>query len=186
MPFASAHALFGLTRLSVWWLRLGIAIERIQPGQPQQNGRHERLHLTLKQDTTQPPGYNLLQQQERFEHFITGYNGERPHQALGGHYPAEVYTPSVRVYQPPPVPDYPFHDRTVQVTRCGRICIKRRKISLSVVFAGQIIGIREVADRIWLVSFMDYDLGFFDENEDRVEPVGINPFASKVLPMSSE
>ncbi|MCS3904636.1 putative transposase [Methylohalomonas lacus] len=186
VPFASPHALFGLSRLSVWWLRLGIAIERIQPGQPQQNGRHERLHLTLKQDTTQPPGYNLLQQQERFEDFRAGYNQERPHQALGGHYPAEVYTPSARVYAPPDVPDYPFHDRTVQVTRCGRICIKRRKINFSVVFAGQTVGIREVADRIWLVSFMDYDLGFFDENEDRVEPVGFNPFASKVLPMSSE
>jgi len=72
------------------------------------------------------------------------------------------------------------------VTRCGRICIKWHKNSFSTVFAGQTVGIREVADRIWLVSFMDYDLGFFDENTDRVEPVGINPFATKVLPMSSE
>lgn len=186
VPFASPHALFGLSRLSVWWLRLGITIERIQPGHPQQNGRHERMHLTLKKEATKPPAYNFLQQQDRFDQFIGGYNHDRPHQALGGLYPAEVYTPSAREYHPPPVPEYPFHDRTLLVTRCGRICIGRRKINLSTVFAGQYVGIREVADRIWLVSFMHYDLGFFDQDENRVEPVGENPFAPKVLPMSPE
>jgi putative transposase len=74
----------------------------------------------------------------------------------------------------------------VRVTECGRICINRRKINLSTVFAGQYVGIREVADRIWLVSFMHYDLGFFDELDNRVEPVGNNPFAPKLLPMSPE
>ena len=186
VPFASPHALFGLSRLAVWWLRLGIAIERIQPGHPQQNGRHERMHLTLKQETTRPPGYNFLQQQDRFDRFVEGYNNDRPHQALGGKYPAEVYTPSAREYQPPVIPDYPFHDRTIHVTQCGRICIGHRKINFSTVFAGQYVGIREVADQIWLVSFMHYDLGFFDRDENRVEPVGLNPFAPKVLPMSSE
>jgi putative transposase len=168
---------------SVWWLRLGIAIERIKPGHPQQNGRHERMHLTLKSETTRPPSYNLLQQQERFDAFIEGYNHDRPHQALGGQYPGEVYTPSAREYRHPDAPEYPFHDRTVRVTQCGRICIGRRKINLSIVFAGQLVGIREVADNIWLVSFMDYDLGFFDEEDNRVEPVGQNPFAPKLLPM---
>jgi transposase InsO family protein len=186
VPFASPHALFGMSRLAVWWLRLGIAIERIQPGHPQQNGRHERMHLTLKKEATRPPSYNFLQQQARFDDFIEGYNQDRPHQALGGQYPGEVYTPSAREYHHPEVPEYPFHDRTIQVTQCGRICIGRRKINLSTVFGGQYVGIREVADRIWLVSFMDYDLGFFDEEENRVEPVGENPFAPKVLPMSSE
>ena len=186
VPFASPHALFGLSRLSVWWLRLGIAIERIKPGHPQQNGRHERMHLTLKKEATKPPGFNFLQQQERFDAFIEVYNHERPHQALGGMYPGELYTPSAREYHRPEVPEYPFHDRTILVTQCGRICIGRRKINLSTVFAGQYVGIREVADRIWLVSFMYYDLGFFDQDENRVEPVGDNPFAPKVLPMSSE
>jgi transposase InsO family protein len=186
VPFASPHALFGLSRLAVWWLRLGIAIERIQPGHPQQNGRHERMHLTLKQETTRPPGYNFLQQQDRFDRFIEGYNHDRPHQALGGKYPAEVYTPSAREYHHPEVPEYPFHDRTIRVTQCGRICIGSRKINLSTVFGGQSVGIREVADQVWLVSFMHYDLGFFDRDENRVEPVGLNPFAPKVLPMSSE
>jgi transposase InsO family protein len=186
VPFSSPHALFGLSRLSVWWLRLGIGIERIKPGRPQQNGRHERMHLTLKKEATKPPGYNFLQQQSRFDEFIEGYNNDRPHQALGGMYPGEVYTPSARNYFHPEVPEYPFHDRTIQVTQCGRICIGRRKINLSTVFAGQYVGIREVAEEIWLVSFMDYDLGFFDQTENRVEPVGVNPFAPKVLPMSPE
>lgn len=186
IPFASPHALFGLSRLSVWWLRLGISIERIKPGHPQQNGRHERMHLTLKKEATKPPSYNLLQQQDRFETFIEVYNNDRPHHALGGQYPGEVYTPSARQYRPPEIPAYPFHDRTIHVTQCGRICIGRRKINFSAVFAGQYVGIREVADQIWLVSFMDYDLGFFDEDWNRVEPVGENPFAPKVLPMSSE
>lgn len=185
-PFASPHALFGLSRLSVWWLRLGIAIERIKPGNPQQNGRHERMHLTLKKEATKPASFNFLQQQGRFDEFIEGYNNDRPHQALGGMYPGEVYTPSARSYFHPEAPEYPFHDRTILVTQCGRICIGRRKVNLSTVFAGQYVGVREVADEIWLVSFMDYDLGFFDQNENRVEPVGINPFAPKVLPMSSE
>jgi putative transposase len=170
----------------VWWLRLGIAIERIKPGQPQQNGRHERMHLTLKKEATKPPGYNFLQQQARFDDFIEVYNQVRPHQALGGRYPAEIYTPSPREYRHPNVPEYPFHDRTVLVTRCGRLCIGRRKINLSTVFAGQYVGITEVSDAIWLVSFMDYDLGFFDAIDNRVEPVGYNPFAPKLLPMSSE
>ena len=186
VPFASPHAMFGLSRLSVWWLRLGIAIERIRPGHPEQNGRHERMHLTLKKEATQPSSYNVLQQQGRFDDFIEVYNNERPHQALGGRYPAELYTPSPREYRPPELPDYPFHDRAIKVTQCGRICVGRRKINLSIVFSGQLVGIREVADEVWLVSFMDYDLGFFDQTEDKVAPVGHNPFGPKVLPMSSE
>jgi transglutaminase-like putative cysteine protease len=170
----------------VWWLRLGIGIERIKPGHPQQNGRHERMHLTLKKEATKPPSYNFLQQQDRFDKFIEVYNNDRPHQSLGGKYPGELYTPSPREYHHPNVPEYPFHDRTILVTQCGRICIGRRKINLSTVFAGQYVGVREVADAIWLVSFMDYDLGYFDELDNRVEPVDYNPFAPKVLPMSSE
>ncbi|MEM1146094.1 MAG: IS481 family transposase [Pseudomonadota bacterium] len=186
VPFASPHALFGLSRLAVWWLRLGIRIERIKPGCPQQNGRHERMHLTLKKEATKPASYNFLQQQERFDDFIEGYNNDRPHQGLGGLYPGEVYTPSTRPFFHPEQPEYPCHERVIKVTQCGRICIGRRKINLSSVFAGQFVGVREVADDVWVVSFMEYDLGFFDRTVNRVEPVGVNPFALKVLPMSSE
>lgn len=185
-PFASAHALYGLSRLSVWWLRLGIQIERIKPGHPQQNGRHERMHLTLKQEATKPASFNFLQQQERFDRFIEIYNNERPHQSLNGCYPGELYTPSGREYHRPDVPDYRFHDRTIKVTECGRICIGRRKINLSTVFAGQYVGISEAEEDVWLVSFMDYDIGFFDRTENRVEPMSVNPFAPEVLPMFPE
>jgi putative transposase len=99
VPFASRSAFFGLSKLSVWWLRLGIRIERIKPGKPQQNGRHERMHLTLKKEATQPAGRNFLQQQARFDRFMHCFNFERPHQALNMKYPAELYTPSPRPYQ---------------------------------------------------------------------------------------
>jgi len=185
VPFASRSAFFGLSKLSVWWLRLGIGLERIKPGNPQQNGRHERMHLTLKKEATRPAARNFLQQQAKFDDFMQEYNFERPHQALGMKYPAELYSSSVRPYQGLTDPEYPFHDRTITVTHCGRICIGKRKISLSPVFAGQKLGIREIEDKIWLVSFMHYDLGFFDQEAERVECAN-NPFEAKVSPMSSE
>jgi putative transposase len=185
IPFASRSAFFGLSKLSVWWLRLGIRIERIKPGNPQQNGRHERLHLTLKTEATKPAAANLLQQQARFDRFLDVFNRERPHQALGMHYPAELYVPSARPYRGLEDLDYPFHDRTVIVTRCGRICMGRRKINLSTVFAGQKVGIKQVDEQIWLVTFMHYDLGFFDNESCRIESAE-NPFGAKVLPMPSE
>jgi len=184
VPFSCPQALFGLSTLSVWWLRLGIQIERIKPGHPQQNGRHERMHLTLKKEATKPAAKNLLQQQARFDRFIHGFNHERPHQALDMQYPAELYVPSTRPYRGLDELEYPFHDRTITVTRCGRICFGRRKINLSKVFAGQNVGVKEIADQIWLVSFMEYDLGFFDHETCRLESAE-NPFGAKVSPMCS-
>ena len=183
VPFASPHALFGLSKLAVWWLRLGIHIERIKPGHPEQNGRHERMHLTLKKETTKPAAQNFLQQQAKFDDFIDYYNDERPHQALDMKYPAELYLPSPRPYRGLSQLDYPFHDRTITVTHCGRICFGRRKINLSTVFAGQNVGVKEVSDKIWLVSFMNYELGFFGHETGRLGSAE-NPFAAKVLPMS--
>ena len=183
VPFASPNALFGLSRLSVWWLRLGIEIERIKPGNPQQNGRHERMHLTLKLETTKPAGNNFLQQQAKFDDFVDCYNNERPHQALNMRCPAELYVSSTRIYRGLPELHYPLHDKTVTVTTCGRVCFNRQKINLSQVFAGQNVGIKQVTDRIWLVTFMDYDLGYFDDETCRLEPLE-NPFGPKVLPMS--
>jgi len=185
-PFAAPNALFGLSKLALWWLRLGIQVQRIKPGHPEQNGRHERIHLTLKKEATEPASFNLLQQQERFDHFCEVYNNQRPHQALRSAYPGDLYTPSAKQYRVPDDPDYPYHERTKRVTRCGRICVGQRKISLGVVFAGQNIGKREVDNDVWQASFMEYDLGFFDNQRDRVEP-GPNPFApDKVLTMCPE
>ena len=135
-------------KLSVWWLRLGIEIERIKPGHPQQNGRHERMHLTLKLETTKPAAENFLQQQAKFDDFIDCYNNERPHQALDMRCPAERYAP-----QPAPIRACP--SSTIRSTtrpspspRCGRICFNRQKINLSQVFAGQSVGIKQVDERI--------------------------------------
>ena len=185
VPFSSPWALYGLSKLAVWWLRLGIRLERITPGHPEQNGRHERMHLTLKLAATRPAAGNVLQQQARFDDFVDQYNRERPHQALEMKVPADVYRPSPRAYHGLEELEYPFHDWRVVVTHCGRICFKGRKINLSHVFAGQQVGIKQVEDRIWLVSFMHYDLGYFDDETCRLEPIQ-NPFGPTVLPISPE
>lgn len=180
VPFASAHSLYNLSKLSVWWLRLGIEIERIKPGHPEQNGRHERMHLTLKREATRPAGENILQQQARFDDFVEEFNTCRPHQALGMKFPGELYRPSPRAFGPLPELHYPFHDRVITVTDCGRICLRNKKVNFSKVFAGQDVGIKEVVDGIWLVSFMTYDMGYFDFEANRLEPLE-NPFGPKVL-----
>ena len=185
VPFASRHALYGLSKLAVWWLRLGIHIERIQPGQPQQNGRHERMHLTLKTEATKPAESNVLQQQARFDAFVERYNQERPHQALGMQVPAVVYTRSPRVYRGLEELTYPYHDATITVTQCGRLCFQGRKVNLSQVFAGQNVGVTQVGEHVWLVTFMQYDLGYFDDETCRLEPIDY-PFGSRLLPMCSE
>ena len=183
LPFASPNGLYNLSKLSVWWLRLGIQIERIKPGRPQQNGCHERMHLTLKKETTRPPAMNSLQQQARFDDFVSEFNAERPHEALDMMCPAEIYTPSPRPYRGLPEIAYPFHDRAVLVTHCGRICMHRKKINVSTVMAGQRLGIKEVDDGIWLVSFMHYDLGYIDLEQKTLQTID-NPFGTRLSPMS--
>ena len=183
VPFASPNALFNLSKLAVWWLRLGIAIERIRPGHPQQNGRHERMHLTLKKEATRPPGSNSLQQQAKFDAFVSEFNSERPHEALAMKMPAEAYAPSPRPYRGLPDLIYPLHDRDVLVTACGRICLHRKKINISTVLAGQRVGIKEVDEGIWIVSFMQYDLGYIDLEQKTLQPLD-NPFGTRLSPMS--
>lgn len=179
LPFASPNGLYNLSKLSVWWLRLGIGIERIRPGHPQQNGRHERMHLTLKKEATRPPGMNSLQQQAKFDAFLKEFNEERPHEALIMRMPDEVYKPSLRPYRGLPELDYPFHDRDVLVTACGRICMYRKKINVSTVLAGQKLGIKEVDDGIWLISFMSYDLGYIDLEQRTLQTID-NPFGTRL------
>ncbi len=184
VPFASPNALFNLSKLAVWWLRLGITIERIKPGHPQQNGRHERMHLTLKKEATRPSGMNSLQQQARFDEFVREFNTERPHEALAMKCPAEVYTASTRPYDGSlPELSYPLHERDVLVTACGRICMHRKRINVSTVLAGQRLGIKEVDEGIWIVSFMSYDLGFIDLEQKTLQPID-NPFGPRLSPMS--
>ena len=183
VPFASPNGLYNLSKLSVWWLRLGIAIERIKPGHPQQNGRHERMHRTLKQEAARPPGMNALQQQGRFDAFVSEFNEERPHEAIGMKVPAEAYAPSARPYTGLPDVKYPFHDKDILVTACGRACLHRKKINVSTVLAGQRLGIKEVDDSIWLLSFMHYDLGYIDLEQKTLQTID-NPFGTRLSPMS--
>ncbi len=179
VPFASPNGLFNLSKLSVWWSRLGISIERIRPGHPQQNGCHERIHLTLKNETTRPAGAHLLQPQAKFDAFVEEFNCERPHEALDMQCPGQVYTVSARPYHGIPDPHYSFHDKTVVVTNCGRLCLYRKKINRSSSLAGQAVGVKEVDEGIWLVSFMNYDLGYIDLEEKTLQPLE-NPFGPKV------
>lgn len=169
-PFACGNSAWNLTRLSVWWMRLGIKLERIEPGNPQQNGRHERMHRTLKLEAATPAGANLLQQQEKFDHFRSEFNYERPHQALNMKCPADVHQKSSRPYLGLPEITYPEYDKSLLITCCGKVCIGKQKVHISKALANQLVGVTEVDDRIWQVGFMDYTLGFFDEETDKFAP----------------
>src|SRR5262249_19428546 len=144
---------------------------------------HERMHLTLKAEATRPAGMNTLQQQAKFDDFVQEFNTERPHQAIAMRCPGEIYTASMRPYLGLTELTYPFHDRDVLVTNCGRICIYRKKINISHVLAGQNLGIKEVDDGIWLVSFMEYDLGYIDLEQKTLQTLD-NPFGPRLSPMS--
>lgn len=178
VPFAST-GLAGLSKLSVYWMRLGIVPERIRPAHPQENGQHERMHRTLKRETTRPPRANLLQQQEAFDAFVDEFNTERPHEALDMKRPAQVYKPSSRRYPDLlPEPEYPTHDDVLRVTATGGIYLYRRKhIYLGVALSKQLVGIREEEDGRWLVSFMHIDLGYVETN-DAFTPIMPTPQAN--------
>jgi transposase InsO family protein len=163
-PFAS-RGLFGLSQLSVWWLKLGIVPERIEPGHPEQNGRHERMHRTLKAETTRPAGATLLQQQERFDAFRDEFNRARPHEALGMKPPSSVYQPSARRLSAVGELEYPFHDEVVRVGNGGHarvLTARRGNVFLSEALAGERVGIRELSDGRLLVTYASLDLGVVD------------------------
>jgi transposase InsO family protein len=169
-PFAS-RALLGLSKLSVWWLRLGIRVEHTEPAHPQQNGRHERMHLTLKQDVK--PAKNLLQQQEHFDHFKEIFNNKRPHEALRMKCPGEIYRPSQRVLPEDLDPlEYPECGRVLRVSTSGGVHFSGKKnyFFLSEVLAGENIGITEEDEGLWRVKFMNIDLGFLDGTTLKFSP----------------
>jgi transposase InsO family protein len=175
-PFVSPRGLFGLSRLGVWLERLGIVHERIDPGCPQQNGRHERMHRTLKAETTRPAARTLLGQQERLDTWRTCFNDERPHQALADRTPASQYLPSSRTFDGnTPLPEYPLHDRTLTVWKGAIVKIDRlRRFALTAALVGERIGVRELEDGRWLVTFVHRDLGHYDDRERRFIPLSID------------
>lgn len=141
------------------------------------------MHLTLKKETTRPSGKNTLQSQERFDDFRQQFNCERPHEALAMKCPGECYTPSQSPYRGLPGLACPFHDRACLVSARGRLCLHRKKINISAVLAGQRLRVKEVDDGIWLISFMRYDLGYFDLEQKTLQPLD-NPFGPRLSPMS--
>jgi transposase InsO family protein len=162
-PFATL-APGGLSRLSIWWLKLGIRPERIAPGAPQQNGRHERMHRTLKEDTARPPARTLADQQRAFDRFRRIYNEERPHEALGQRPPWTAYTASRRAY---PVrlrePTYPTDFSLRAVRHNGLLKWRGRELYIAETLANEQVGIAPVADGTWRVYFGDVLLGVLDD-----------------------
>lgn len=167
-PFAST-GLGGLTRLSVWWIKLGITPERIEPGKPQQNGRHERMHLTLKQETAIPPRKSLLAQQRAFNAFCAEYNVDRPHEAIGGRVPTELYVPSPRKYpQRIPEPEYPGHFEVRAVRPNGYIKWKGNPVFLAETLRRERVGLEQVDERRWRICFYDVELALLDSPTRKV------------------
>lgn len=169
VPFATV-SLARLSSLSAWWVRLGILPELIEPGKPQQNGRHERMHRTLKAETTRPPAANRRAQQHKFNSFQEEYNWLRPHEALDLETPASVYQPSVRPY-PEKLPklEYPSHFETRYVSDNGGIRWNSDWVNVSICCAGEYVGLEEIDNGIWNVYFGPVKLGRLIEEQMRIE-----------------
>lgn len=181
-PFAGI-GLGRLSRLAIWWMRLGIVPERIAPGHPEQNGSHEQFHSVLKRDTARPPAANLRAQQQRFDRFRAEYNHDRPHESLRDQTPATHYTPSRRMLPTalPPIV-YPGHLEVRRVSSTGTVSW-RGPLFLSESLAGESVGFEEVDDGLWTVSFGPVVLARFDERGRQLQPIaaittGRSPTAS--------
>jgi putative transposase len=170
-PFAS-RGVAGLSRLSAWWVSLGIRHERIEPGHPEQNGRHERFHLTLKQETTRPAAATMLAQQRRFDAFQAHFNTERPHEALAQEFPAEHHQQSSRRYPDDVQPlDYSLCDLTKRVAGNGMIRFAGLQVRVGKAMCGCQVGLVEIDLDVWLVCFADVELGFFELGETATTPI---------------
>ena len=166
-PFASTAA-GGLSRLSVRWAKAGIELERIDPGQPQQNGRHERMHRTLKTETAKPPAASAAAQQARFDRFREEFNAVRPHEALGQAPPATVYRRSPRAWRGPEEPVYDAGHAARRVRPNGCIKWGGEEVFVSEALAGESVGIAETEDGAWIVRFAGIDLGLFDRQSRKL------------------
>lgn len=170
-PFAST-GLRRLSRLSVWWIRLGIHLERIALGHPEQNGSHEQFHSVLKAETARPPAANARAQQRRFTRFCAEYNGDRPHEALADRTPASCYQRSPRSLptRMPPL-EYPGHWEIRRVSTIGQVSWGAQALFLSGALAGEDVAFEEVDDGLWTVYFATLALGRYDERHRRIQPM---------------
>lgn len=168
-PFGQACTLGRLSRLSVWWIKLGIAPLRIQPGHPEQNPRHERMHRDLKKETTRPPAVDLQRQQEKFDQFCRRYNEERPHEGIQMSRPNQLYQASERRYDGREVKlEYPGHYQVKRVRPKGSIKWRGEHLFISEVLSGEYVGFEAVDDGVWSVHLGTYLLGRFDEATRRI------------------
>ena len=169
-PFAAARSPRRLSRLSVWWVLLGIEPVLIEPGHPEQNGCHERMHRTLKAATARPPASRMQTQQWAFDHFRQEYNEQRPHESLGMRQPAEFYTPSSRTYpQETPEVSYPGHYEVRCVRPKGEIKWRGRMLFVSETLGGQRVGLEETNDGLWSLRFGSLLLGRYDERNQSLD-----------------
>jgi hypothetical protein len=167
VPFASGSP-GGLSRLSKWWIRLGITPERIEPGKPQQNGRHERMHRTLKQASVIPSAQTPDLQQQAFDVFRDQYNHDRPHESLDQQTPASVYHPSARTMPEVLLElDYPAHYRISLVNYNGVIYHQGHRVYIAGLLKGEKVGVEETADGVWDVYFGPVKLGYFEKRQIR-------------------
>jgi hypothetical protein len=177
-PFAS-RGLGGLSRLSYWWIRLGIHPERIEPGHPEQNGRHERIHKTLKDHTARPPAKTLRQQQRRFNMFCTEYNEHRPHEALAMRTPSQCYSASAREF-PSRLAEinYDDHFQIRKVQMHGEIRYFCRKLFVTESLYGEYVGVERIDEDVSLLWYCDYLLGRIDHRKWQIRPVKSRPLSS--------
>jgi transposase InsO family protein len=173
LPFASS-GLARLSRVSVYWITLGIEVERTRPGKPQDNGRHERMHRTLAEETTRPPARTRVGQQRRFNRFRSEYNEERPHEALEMRCPGDLYEASDRPYEEQPY-EYPGHHEVRRVSDAGQIYWRNEQISVTKSLAGQDVGLVEIDEGVWKVSFRMVPLGRLSSRRGRVQLEGVRP-----------
>jgi len=162
-PFASV-GLGGLSRLAVWFIKLGIRPERIEPGHPEQNGRHERMHRSLKEATVSPPGSDIGEQQEAFDRFVEEYNCERPHEALGQRTPVSFYRPSLRTC-PVRVPEVEYRGDVVvrQVRHKGEMKWRGKLVYVSEALVGEPVALKRQEEHLWTIRFGSYILGILNE-----------------------
>jgi putative transposase len=179
-PFAST-GLGGLSRLSYWWIRLGIYPERIEPGHPEQNGSHERMHKTLKDYTAKPPAGTIVQQQRRFNEFCAEYNEYRPHEALKMRTPSECYSSSAREF-PSRLPrvSYPDYMLSRKVYPHGDICCFGKRLFLSESLGGEYVGIEQVDEDMSFLWYFGYLLGRLDHRKWQIGPAKNRPLISAV------
>jgi transposase InsO family protein len=170
VPFASM-ALGGISQLSKWWIQMGVKPERIRPGKPQENGRHERMHKSLKNATAVPPQRTMRAQQRVFDHFVNEFNEDRSHEALDRKTPSQVYAPSPRSYPSRIKPvEYDCDYIVRRVRHNGQIKWRGKKFYLSQVLSKEPIGLKQVDNHLWDIYFSFYCLGTLNEKTGKIRP----------------